>query len=155
MAKLAGPDFALHDRAMAQLSKYEQRFILSPRRFKDGVTLPSLTWTAGASRDAGGSIITNISPVPAGLRLACSWGKHRHGRVVAVQLVRGQNLAAQHLSVFHQEIIEQSAKDRCGRSPIALHGLGSRVSVTVVRSRTQTNKWREAIAQPAQHVIMA
>lgn len=34
MAKLAGPDFALRDRAMAQLSRYEQRFILSPVAFK-------------------------------------------------------------------------------------------------------------------------
>ena len=45
MVKTAAPDFAQHDRAMAQLSRYEQRFILSPRRFTDGATLPSLTWT--------------------------------------------------------------------------------------------------------------
>lgn len=45
MTRTAGPDFARHDRAMAQLTRYEQRFILSPHRFKDGVTLPSLTWT--------------------------------------------------------------------------------------------------------------
>jgi hypothetical protein len=45
MPRTALPDFANHDKAMARLSRYSQRFILSPECFKKGLTLPALTWT--------------------------------------------------------------------------------------------------------------
>ncbi len=44
MPKAAPPDFAKHDKEMSHLSRHEQRFILSPRRFKGGVPLPPLNW---------------------------------------------------------------------------------------------------------------
>lgn len=45
MPKNAPPDFAKHDRAMARLKRFEQRFVLSPDRFKGGNALPVLGWT--------------------------------------------------------------------------------------------------------------
>jgi hypothetical protein len=53
MARNAPLDFARHDRAVTHLKRYEQRFILSPRHFKSGITMPVLAWstiTFSASR---------------------------------------------------------------------------------------------------------
>ena len=61
MLKSAPPDFAKHDKAMARLSRYEQRFVLSPDRFKGGSVLPALAWnTINFSKAA----ITTVASTP-------------------------------------------------------------------------------------------
>src|SRR5271168_4516817 len=45
----------------------------------------------------GGAIVANVGPEPARLGLAGAWSKHGNRRVVAVQLVGRQDVAAQDL----------------------------------------------------------
>ena len=46
---------------------------------------------------AGGTIIANVSPQPPGLRLAVAGSQHRNRRVVGMQLVAAEHVAAQRL----------------------------------------------------------
>lgn len=59
MSKKVTPNFAKHDKEMAQLVRYEQRFILSPDRFKAGLSLPPLSWNTTEFSPSGIAVVTS------------------------------------------------------------------------------------------------
>lgn len=59
MPKSAPPDFAQHQIAMARMTDYQQRFVLSPHHFTQGLKLPVLNWSTIAFSETNVATVTS------------------------------------------------------------------------------------------------